>query len=305
VPRPLRGAPFRGCEAVAAGLLTRRQLAGPTWQRLLPDVYLHRGAELDHRQWCAAAALVLPPGAAIGGASAAYVYGADVLPIDPPVQLSLPRELRLRPHPRLSICRAALAGGDVRRFGGLPVTSPLRTAYDLARGPDLTEAVVGVDALLYRRLVKVELLQAYTQDRLRWPGSAQVRRVLVLARTEVESPMESRLRLLLVLAGLPCPILQHEVYDRHGRFVARLDLAYRGHRLGVEYDGDHHRDRATFGRDAVRLNALRAVGWTVLRFTADDVLRHPERVVAQVRAALGQRLVPGDVRRPTSGTPGT
>ena len=38
--------------------------------------------------------------------------------------------------------------------------------------------------------------------------------------------------------------------------------------------------------DAVRLNRLRLLGWTVLRFTADDVLRNPDRMVAQVRAAL-------------------
>jgi hypothetical protein len=48
-----------------------------------------------------------------------------------------------------------------------------------------------------------------------------------------------------------------------------------------------HRDRTTFRCDMARLNALRAAGWTVLRFTADDVLRHPARVVAQVTAVLG------------------
>jgi very-short-patch-repair endonuclease len=48
----------------------------------------------------------------------------------------------------------------------------------------------------------------------------------------------------------------------------------------------HHRDRVTFRRDLARLNALRAAGWTILRFTADDVLRHPERVTNQTRAVL-------------------
>ncbi len=93
--------------------------------------------------------------------------------------------------------------------------------------------------------------------------------------------------MLLVLRGFPCPTLQHEVYHR-GVFVARLDLAYVGARLAIEYDGDHHRDRVTFRKDVARLNALRAAGWTVLRSTADDVLRHPERVIAQVVAVLRQ-----------------
>jgi very-short-patch-repair endonuclease len=75
------------------------------------------------------------------------------------------------------------------------------------------------------------------------------------------------------------------VYGEDGWLIARLDLAYRELRLGLEYDGDHHREREVFRRDAVRFNRLRLSGWTVLRFTADDVLRHPERVVKQVRVA--------------------
>ena len=97
--------------------------------------------------------------------------------------------------------------------------------------------------------------------------------------------METRLRLLLVLAGLPCPEVQYEVVTPE-KFVARLDLAYPQVRLGIEYDGDHHRRVAVFRRDLARLNALHALGWTVLRFTADDVLRFPGRLVSQVCAAV-------------------
>jgi len=69
-------------------------------------------------------------------------------------------------------------------------------------------------------------------------------------------------------------------------FVARLDLAYPKHRLGVEYEGDHHRSRDTFQRDLRRINALHACGWTVLRFGAADVYRQPGRIVEVVKAAL-------------------
>jgi very-short-patch-repair endonuclease len=86
-------------------------------------------------------------------------------------------------------------------------------------------------------------------------------------------------------------MVQFHINDVAGRFVARVDLAYPlaypRVRLAIEYDGDHHRDRATFQRDVARLNALRLCGRTVLRFTADDVLRHPHRVLAQVRILLG------------------
>jgi very-short-patch-repair endonuclease len=38
-----------------------------------------------------------------------------------------------------------------------------------------------------------------------------------------------------------------------------------------------------------RLNALRAAGWLVLRFTADDVLRQPDRTARQIAAAIEER----------------
>ena len=97
--------------------------------------------------------------------------------------------------------------------------------------------------------------------------------------------METRMRLRLIDAGLPEPTVQHTVLDSQGIFVARLDLAYERLRIGLEYDGDHHRERETFRRDAMRLNRLRLLGWTILRFNAADVLRFPDRMVAQVAAA--------------------
>ena len=286
IPPSLRSVPFRGRAAVSSGLVSRRQLAGPSWRRLLPDVYAHVDAPLDHLAWCQAAALLLPPGAAVSGRSAALAFGADVLPLGAPVEVTVPRSTVLRAHAGLLVRRAVLPPHEVVRRCGLPVTSAVRTAFDLARQADLVEAVVGVDALLYRRVVRLEQLAAYAAARRGWRNVGRVPRVLALAAAEVESPMESRTRLVLVLAGLPPPVVQHIVVDAAGRFVARVDLAYPRVRLAIEYDGDHHRDRATFRRDIARLNALRCCGWTVLRFTADDILRHPARVVAQVRAAL-------------------
>ncbi|MEV7228582.1 DUF559 domain-containing protein [Polymorphospora sp. NPDC051019] len=89
--------------------------------------------------------------------------------------------------------------------------------------------------------------------------------------------------------GLPPPVAQHEVHDHRGRFVGRVDLAYPRWRIAIEYEGDHHRERTQFRRDVARLNDLRACGWLVLRFTADDVLRHPERIIALVHQAVAER----------------
>src|SRR5690348_18197860 len=58
-----------------------------------------------------------------------------------------------------------------------------------------------------------------------------------------ESPMESRLRWLLLDAGLPAPEVQQDLYDNSGDFLGRADLYYPGAHLVIEYDGGNHRDR--------------------------------------------------------------
>jgi hypothetical protein len=276
--------PFLGSAAITAGLVTPTQLRDSRFRRLFRDVYVDRSATVDHRTLCRAAALLLPPGAALSHRSAAYLHGADVLARDQPVEVTAPGGLRRRAG--LNVVRSPLAPGDLSRRGGLPVTSALRTGFDLARGRDLVAAVVGLDALLYRQVVRPDRLLAYVTGHVTWNGSGAARRALSLARPYVESPMETRLRLAVVLGGLPEPVVQHDVFDRNGGLVARVDLAYPEKRVALEYDGDHHRERDTFRRDAVRLNRLHLMGWTVLRFTADDVLRNPDRMLAQIRAAL-------------------
>ena len=96
--------------------------------------------------------------------------------------------------------------------------------------------------------------------------------------------MESRLRMVLVLAGLPRPEAQVPIRDRWQRLIGRPDLYYRDRLLGIEYDGGVHRE--TLAADNRRQNRLLNAGVRLLRFTAGDVLGNPESVVAQVRAAL-------------------
>jgi Protein of unknown function (DUF559)/AbiEi antitoxin C-terminal domain len=287
IPPSLRFAPFRGSVAVARGLITQGQLAGPAWRRLFHDVYLYAEAPVDDLARCHAAALILPPGGALSHESAASLFGVNAMPIGPPrVHVTVPIRCRMRPQPGLVVHRRCLPAVDVARRGGLPVTAPARLAFDLGRHEDRVRAVVGLDALLYQRVLRPHALPDVAADRCGWPGVGRFREAATLTRPHVESPMETRLRLTVMAGGLPEPVVQHEVRDRSGRVVGRLDLAYDDIRVGLEYDGEHHRERVTFQRDAVRLNRLRLMGWTVLRFTADDVLRHPERVVAHVRAAL-------------------
>jgi very-short-patch-repair endonuclease len=103
-----------------------------------------------------------------------------------------------------------------------------------------------------------------------------------------ESVLESLTRVLLVLGGL-LPVVQHEIRDANGAFVARVDFAWPDLRLVVEVDGfAFHADRAAYRRDRERLNELERLGWRVLRFTWEDVRHRPEHVLTLVRECLTQ-----------------
>ncbi|MGH7911716.1 MAG: endonuclease domain-containing protein [Candidatus Dormibacteraceae bacterium] len=96
--------------------------------------------------------------------------------------------------------------------------------------------------------------------------------------------MESRLRMLLVLGGLPRPEAQVELFDASGRFVARVDLFYPEPGVAVEYDGANHRERLV--EDNRRQNRLQEIGVHLLRYTSPDLRDRLPIVVAEVRAAL-------------------
>jgi very-short-patch-repair endonuclease len=69
-----------------------------------------------------------------------------------------------------------------------------------------------------------------------------------------------------------------------------IDIAFPAQRVAIQIDGwAFHSDQAAFQNDRVRQNRLALQGWQVLRFTWLDLTQHPERVLAQVRAALSGR----------------
>ncbi|MGH2684207.1 MAG: endonuclease domain-containing protein [Actinomycetota bacterium] len=69
--------------------------------------------------------------------------------------------------------------------------------------------------------------------------------------------------------------------------MGRLDFAYPPSRIGIEADGYRwHGGRERWVRDVRRENRLKLLGWTLLRFTWEDVRDRPELLASQVRAAL-------------------
>jgi very-short-patch-repair endonuclease len=180
--------------------------------------------------------------------------------------------------------RAALAGEEIVLRHGLPTTSALRTVVDLGGRNPLTEGVVAADLFLHAGLLTIAELWTYVAEHPGAKGIARLRRAVDLAEAKAESAMETRLRMVLVLAGLPRPEVQVSIHDDQGRFLGRPDLFYRNQRLAIEYDGGNHRDRLV--DDNRRQNGLVGAGLRLLRFTAADVYRTPYAVAMQVRNGL-------------------
>jgi very-short-patch-repair endonuclease len=271
--------PFRGSTALAAGLLTLGVLRGPRFHRLFPDVYVHAAVEVDLALRARAAYLLVDGRGVIGGYAAAELLDASCGPEDAPVDLVLPGRA-YREHPGLVVHRGQLLPDEATAVDGIAATSPVRTAYDLGRNPPLTEAVVALDALSHRWEFRPDAVLDLRCRHLGARGSAQLPQVVRLANPLAESPMESRIRLVIVLAGLPVPVLQHPI----GPFF--LDLAYPAIRLAIEYDGRAHREQVRAMRDLDRQAYLSDAGWKVLRFTAAQVLCRPRWVAARVREEL-------------------
>jgi hypothetical protein len=232
----------------------------------------------------------LPAGAAFSGRSAGWLHGLDLSPCDP-VEVTIPAAAGVAALSGVSVRRSELRPEDVVELRGLPATSALRTAIDLGRWLPLTDAVVAVDMALQKGLITLTELDARVAGQPRCRGIGQLRRVVQLAEPAAESPMETRLRLILVLSGLPRPRAQVSLYDAGGRFLGRPDLLYPVERLAVEYDGAAHRERLL--EDNRRQNRLTNAGYRLLRFTAADVLGTPDRIVSLAREALSP---PGPAR---------
>ena len=282
VPAELRGAPFRGSAAVGAGTLTRRQLRGHTWRRLLHDVYVHRDVPVTHELRARAASVLLPTGV-VTGRSAAVLWGVDLVGADEAIEVTLdPGSHQVRVE-GLVVRRAELDPTLVRRRRGLPVTTPEATAVRLASVLRRDDAVAAVDQLIATGVVDLAPIRALAA-RTRGPGSARARAVAGLADGLAESPQETRVRLLIGRSGLPQPVAQHRVLDRYG-FVARVDFAWPELKVAVEYDGLWHAEAGQFIRDRQRLNRLREAGWQVVFVTTAD-LREPARLLARVAVAL-------------------
>ena len=271
--------PFRGSAAVAAGLVTRDRLYGPRFRRVFPDVYVPATAELNLRLRSHAAAVYAGGSGVVVGYSAAELWGASCARADAPAEVTVPGGCR--GGPGLVVHRFRPAADEVTVCAGVALTTAARTAYDLGRRPDRTEAVVAIDALASDRFSLDDLRRLAARHRGE-RGQVRLRAAMDLADPRSGSPMETRIRVAIHRYRLPPPELQFPV----GPFL--LDLAYPQIRLAIEYDGREHLIARRALRDLRRQAWLTRENWDVVRLEAGTVFR-PHAVAVRVHRELVAR----------------
>lgn len=275
--------PFVGSEAVASGRVTPYALR----TRFVPihrDVFVPRGTELTAVVRAHAAWLWSQRRGVVAGRSAAALHGAKWVDANRPAEIGY--DNRHAPA-TIRTWSDRVEEDEVALVDGMRVTTPARTAFDLACRYPVDVAVAMIDALARATHLKTADTELLAERHRGRRGIRRARVALPLVDAGAESPRETWLRLLMIRAGFPPPQTQIPVYDEYGQLVAVLDMGWADIKVGVEYEGDHHRtDRRTFNKDIQRAETIAQLGWLDVRVTAEDT---EGGVVARVSAAWQRR----------------
>jgi hypothetical protein len=255
---------FIGSEVLASGALTRGQLRW-NFEAIFPDVYTSRTAAPSLRRNTVGAWLWSGRNGVIAGRAAAALHGALWVPDTAPVEMIW----RTGRSPSGVVTRnERIEADEIVDIAGLQVTTPERTALDLARHLPRNPAVRNLDALA--RATGVKALDALgLADR--YPRARGLRRAetaLSLMDGGAQSPKETWLRLLLIDDGLPAPRTQIRVSD--GANEAFIDMGYDEPMVGFDYEGAHHSaNRGQYVYDIGRAELIDRRGWIDIRVVAE------------------------------------
>ena len=237
--------------------------------------------------------LVVPDDAVICDRHAGWLLGAEMV-LAPnehldvmPLSIFLPTGRRLR-NSLSDSGERRLRPEDVTEVMGLPVTTMLRTAWDLGRVRSRERAISGMDQML--RLPGFPH-DAFLSGVERFRGERWVttlRLLAPLADGRAESPPESILRLYWIDAGLPQPVPQLEIWV-DGIMIARLDVGHLEIRFAAEYDGvEWHSSPEQRSHDRARREAVREQDFTIDVFRKENVFGRRRDVDARLLAAAMQ-----------------
>ncbi len=276
LPAQLRGRAFRLRDAVDLGVsrhqLHRLGLTKPTrsvYATDTPESLATRSAT-----W----ALVLPEDAALYGKTAAELYDLPA-PRDEDVHFIVPAGGTVPVRRPGLVTHEGLPPDGWRLWEGLRVSTPPQVFLQLAPELSRDDLVVVGDHMVRQSFTTPEELRTAAAAARRRRGVVLAREAASLVQDGVDSPPETRVRLILMDGGLPRPETGVDIIDEYGAWIGRPDLAYRRYKVGVQYEGDVHRtNRKRWRADIVRDERMFDAGWDVVRATGDDLRsrRHAE-----------------------------
>jgi hypothetical protein len=281
-------------QARACGLTDKEIEArsGYSFLRFYRGVFVLAGAALTARGALRAACLAGDPLAAVSHRSAAAFYDVPGGRKDL-AELTCPRWLRTTQSGLLVHESTRINPGDVTLIDELPVMRPERVLLELAgiyRSPDFIEKVA--QAMRRKRLITYESTLS-TFNRLARKGVRGVKVMrTVLERWDptqrpTESEMETLVLQILREAGFADLVPQFEVFDKYGRFVARVDIGLPRWRIGVEYDSmQEHSDEFARARDNRRRNALIRAEWIPVVARYHDIRNGGEELISTLREKI-------------------
>jgi hypothetical protein len=283
VPPELKDRPFTVGEAASHGL-TRKMLRGSRFVNVFPRVFAPADLELDHVQLIRAAQLSVGRHAAASHESGLALWDVHI-GTRGSVHLTTRRQsptrivgITMHRSPHL---------GPISLIDGCRALSAERCLVDASTRRSLCDLVVAGDWLIRNRCMTVDSFHHFVHDS-HYDGVVKARRVADFLRPGSESPRESVVRMLIILAGLPEPECNVSFGDEFG-FVARLDMSYERWKVAVEYDGRQHGlDLIQRERDVRRREAMERLGWVFIIVTAAH-LKRPREIVERVDAALRSR----------------
>lgn len=273
----LPAAPFTRARLAELGLrptLLRSLIDRGEVIRLLRGVYVPAGLEVTHLLRVQAVSLVVDPGHVACDRTAAWIHGIDSFTSEesvvlPPIEICSLRGTHQTERADADGHTRDLEPADIMSIGGLRVTTPTRTALDLACLLRRREAYAVLNEFARHHAITKEQLGSELRRRYRGRrGVVQARALIPLVDPRLESQRESWTLLEILEAGLPAPEPQFWI-EIDGVRTYRLDFAYPAFRIAIEYDGQDWHDRTDEQRDndRARRRWLRDNGWTVIVLT--------------------------------------
>jgi hypothetical protein len=272
----------------SADIVSNRLRAG-RWTEADRGVYRLAGPPVTWESRTLAPLLSVGPPAAASHLTAAALHGIPGFGEGVP-EISVPRTAdvrrgRLRVHTSTDLDRC-----DVVMRRGVPTTDIDRTLLDLARFVGARRLHRSIEWCRRNELTDwPSLISTLARHARRGRPGIRKLRAVILAHADRVEITDSDFELLVLAAiaehGMPTPVLHHRVTDGE-RFVAEVDLAYPDLRIAIELDGRIHLEPEVRERDLPRQNDLVLLGWTVLRFSWQRFADHPDRVIAEIRAAI-------------------